>query len=60
MPEQLLPLESPHPEPGGLSGGGSSELLQLRGGEGGASGGLEGGLGLVQSLDQRLLSLIER
>ena len=60
MSEQL-PLESSHSEPGGRCGGGGvSELLQLRGREGGAGGLQEVSLGLLKSLDQELSSLLER
>ena len=59
---EQLPLESSHPEPGGHSGdlGPVSELQQLGGREGGASGLQEVFIGLLESLDQELSSLRER
>ena len=59
---EQLPLESSHPEPGGHSGdlGPVSELQQLGGREGGASGLQEVFISLLESLGQELCSLAER
>ena len=59
---EQLPLESSHPEPGGHSGdfGAVSELQQLGGREGWASGLQEVFIGLLESFVQELSSLLKR